>query len=264
MNPSPPPPPGSDPVSDGCAARSFDFDGDYGADYEALAHRVIPGYATLFPMVAALLDPELPPEARVLVIGAGTGIEMVTLGSARPDLRLHGIDPSRQMLEIARQRLDEQELTDRTILQLGYAADAPAHPLFDAATLINVLHFVPDDGSKAALLGEIGNRLKPGGIFVLFDLHGDPADANHRRSMAAWERYWALRGMRSDDTDAFRARIASGIHFAPAERLVALARAAGFGESMQFFRSLLYGGWIFRRTDSTPAENGPAPTPRNA
>ena len=28
----------------------FDFDGDYGEEYEALAYRLIPGYRTLFPM----------------------------------------------------------------------------------------------------------------------------------------------------------------------------------------------------------------------
>ena len=65
---------------------AFNFDGDYGERYEALARRVIPGYRTLFPMVAALIDPDLPPAGRVLVVGAGTGIEMVTLKRARPDL----------------------------------------------------------------------------------------------------------------------------------------------------------------------------------
>ncbi len=243
-----PDPPGPSPS--GFDAHSFDFDGDYGADYEALAHRLIPGYATLFPMIAALIDPDLPRGSRVLVVGAGTGIELVTLSGARPDLRLHGVDPSRQMLDIARRRLEERGRARGVSLQLGYAADVPADPPFDAATLVNVLHFVPDDGAKAALLADIAGRLRPGGTFVLFDLHGDPGSEEHELYMPAWERYWAIRGMTPSDADAFRERIRNGIHFAPPARVVALAREAGFDKPRRFFKSLLYGGWTFRRARS--------------
>ena len=65
---------------------AFNFDGEYGESYEALARQVIPGYLTFFPLFAALIEPDLPPGARVLVIGAGTGIELVTLKQVRPDL----------------------------------------------------------------------------------------------------------------------------------------------------------------------------------
>ena len=117
---------------------AFNFDGDYGERYEALARRVIPGYSTLFPMIAAVIDPDLPPAGRVLVVGAGTGIEMVTLKRVRPDLRIHGVDPSEQMLELAKRRVAGAEVTSGVTFQLGYAADVPPAPLFDAATLLNV------------------------------------------------------------------------------------------------------------------------------
>ena len=225
----------------------FNFDGDYGEGYEALARRVIPGYRTLFPLVGALIDPDLPRGARMLVVGAGTGIELVTFKRLRPDLRLHGVDPSLQMLKLARRRVAEAGATDGVSYQLGYAADVAPTPRFDAATLINVLHFVPDDGSKAALLAEIARRLRPGGVFVLFDLHGDPGSEEHERYMPAWRRYWKARGMTADEMRAFDDRIRDGIHFAPAERVVALALEAGFAEPRRFFKGLLYGGWTFLR-----------------
>lgn len=225
----------------------FNFDGDYGESYEALARQVIPGYLTFFPMFAALVEPDLPPGARVLVIGAGTGIELVTLKRVRPDLRLHGVDPSEQMLEIARRRVTEAGVADGVSFQHGYAEDVPAAPLFDAATLINVLHFVPDDGSKAALLGDIARRLRPGGVFVFFDLHGGADPEEHERYLSAWRRYWTIRGMTADEKRRFDARIREGIHFAPASRVVELAREAGLTEPRRFYTSLLYGGWTFRR-----------------
>ena len=226
---------------------AFNFDGDYGEGYEALARRLIPGYLTLFPMIGAVIDPDLPQGARVLVVGCGTGIELVTFRSIRPDLRLHGVDPSLQMLELARRRVSETGDAAGTSFQHGYAADVPPAPLFDAATLVNVLHFVPDDGSKAALLRDIATRLRPGGTFVLFDLHGDPGSEEHERYMPAWRRYWKIRGMSADEMDEFEARIRHGIHFAPPERVVALAQEAGLVEPRRFYKSLLYGGWTFRR-----------------
>ncbi len=225
----------------------FDFDGDYGEGYEALARQVIPGYRTLFPMFTAIIEPDLPPGGRVLVVGAGTGIELVALKRARPDLRLHGVDPSEQMLQIAERRVAEAGVASGVSLQTGYASDVPASPRFDAATLINVLHFVPDDGAKAALLNEIAQRLRRGAVFVLFDLHGDPGSEEHDRYMPAWRRYWRIRGMTAEEAAAFDERIRHGIHFAPAERVVALARDAGFTDPQRFFKGLLYGGWTFRR-----------------
>ena len=226
---------------------AFNFDGDYGESYEALARQVIPGYSTFFPMFAALIEPDLPAGGRVLVVGAGTGIELVTLKQVRPDLRLHGVDPSEQMLEIARRRVAEAGVSDGVSFQLGYAEDVPAAPLFDAATLINVLHFVPDDGSKAALLGDIARRLEPGGVFVFFDLHGGGDPEEHERYLSTWRRYWTIRGMTADEKRRFDERIREGIHFAPASRVVELAQGAGLVDPRRFEQSLLYGGWTFRR-----------------
>lgn len=226
---------------------AFNFDGDYGERYERLARQVIPGYRTFFPMFVAIVDPDLPVGGRVLVVGAGTGIELVTLKRARPDLRLHGVDPAGQMLELARRRVAEAGAESGVTFQLGYAADVAPAPLFDAATLINVLHFVPDDGGKAELLAEIAQRLKPGGVFILFDLHGDPGSEEHERYMPAWRRYWTIRGMTPDEWRDFDERIREGIHFAPASRVLELARDAGFTEPRRFFKSMLYGGWTFRR-----------------
>lgn len=227
--------------------EAFNFDGDYGESYEALARRVIPGYATLFSMIGALIDPDLPPGARVLVVGAGTGIELVTFKRIRPDLLLHGVDPSDRMLELARRRVADMGLADGISYQHGYTSDVPLTLRFDAATLINVLHFVPDDGSKAELIADIAARLKPGGVFVFFDLHGDPDSEEHERYMPAWRRFWEVRGMTEAERFEFRERIRHGIHFATPERVVELARKAGFTEPRRFFKSLLYGGWTFRR-----------------
>lgn len=281
-------PSGTDTKS-GMEAEPFDFDGDYGRAYEDLAHRVIPGYRTLFPMVAALADPALPPGGRLLVVGAGTGIELATFRRARPDLHLTGLDPSAQMLALARRRLaadDDAPAEGRPAtrpreagrnsaeeeaaphpgstnsasgsdaaptgpgsveLRLGLVRDLPVRPRFHAATIINVLHFLPDDGEKAALLKAVADRLRAGGLLVLFDLHGEPGAPEHERAMEAWRRYWRIMNLAEEEIPRFEERISTGIHFASAQRIADLAEQAGFGPPRRFFQGLLYGGWTFTR-----------------
>ena len=224
----------------------FDFDGDYGADYEVLARRVIPGYESLFPMVVALLDPLVPRRGRVLVVGAGTGVEVMELKSARPDLAVSGVEPSLQMLEIGRRKTEAAGLEDVT-WHHGYTHELRPDPVFEGGTLINVLHFLPDDGGKETLLTDISERLVPGAPFVLFDLHGDPTSEEFVRYMGAWRRFWRLRGMDDAECREFNARIREGIHFASANRILELARDSGFRAPRLFYKSLLYGGWLFRR-----------------
>ena len=100
-------------------------------------------------------------------------------------------------------------------LQLGYACDVQAAPPFDAATLINVLHFVPDDGGKGALLADIAGRIRRGGVFVFFDLHGGDTPEEHDRYLSAWRRYWRIRDLPPDEMREFNDQIRKGIHFSP-------------------------------------------------
>ncbi len=224
----------------------FDFDGEYGENYEALAHRLIPGYGSLFQVVAALLDPHLPHGGRALVVGAGTGGEIAGLKNARPDLRIHGIDPSQPMLDLAKARIDQAAAGDGVTLQLGCARDVEEKD-FDAATLMNVLHFVPDDGGKEALLRDVCARLRPGGVLAFFDLGGDPGSDDFRRFMAGWELFWKLRGLTEPEADRFRQRIQAGIHFAGEARILELAELAGFTQNVPFYRGFLYRGWLLTR-----------------
>ena len=128
-------------------------------------------------------------------------------------------------------------------------ATCRSRPRFDAATLINVLHFVPDNGRKGGPPArDIARRLRPGAVFVLFDLHGDPGSEEHERYMPAWRRYWKdPRHERGGDGRLRRAHPERGIHFAPPERVLELARDAGFTDPQRFFKGMLYGGWTFRR-----------------
>ena len=181
------------------------------------------------------------------MVGCGTGIELATFGTAKPRWRITGVDPSDQMIRLAREKLRARGLADRLELLCGYTDDLPAEPVFDAVTLFNVMHFLPDDGSKLALLKAISTRLGNGGYFVMVDLHGDPDTAEFERLMAGWQMFMLLRGLSTEEREVFLNRLSAGMHYVPESRVLELLREAGFGDITQFYKAFLYGGWVARR-----------------
>lgn len=75
------------------------------ARYAEETPRKVPGYADLHRMAMLLLAERAPREAAILVYGAGGGLELKAFGEAQPGWRLTGIDPSVEMLELAREIL---------------------------------------------------------------------------------------------------------------------------------------------------------------
>lgn len=225
----------------------FEFDGAYGAAYEALARAVIPGYLSSFRQALALLEGRLGEEERFLVVGAGTGIEIVTFRSAHPGWHCTGVDPSVRMITLAQHRISEAGVGGGVVLRNGYVNGLPETPAFTAATCFNVLHFLDDDGSKTALLRDIAIRLEPRAPFVLFDLHGDRPSPEFDELYRAWQAYWRIQGMEESARADFLAELEAGIRWAPVERILELLEEAGFVEVRRFFTGLLYGGWIATR-----------------
>ena len=183
----------------------------------------------------------------MLVVGAGTGIELVTFKAARPGWRLTGVDPSRQMIDIAGDRMREAGVGDGVRLFHGHVSDLDEDG-FDAATCFNVMHFLPDDGAKQAHLRDIAGRLAPGAPFLLFELHGDRNGPRFDELFAAWRRYWEIQGMGEAERAAFRAKIDEGIHWASEARILELLAGAGFEDAWRYYRALLYGAWLSRRS----------------
>lgn len=101
----------------------------------------------------------------VLEIGFGTGHALVALAEAvAPDGRVHGIELSRGMRDIAAGRVEDSPHKDRVApLLLGDARELPFDDdEFDAVFLSFTLELF-EDGDIQTVLGEIRRTLKRGG-----------------------------------------------------------------------------------------------------
>ena len=99
-------------------------------------------------MTGLLLAERIRDAADVLVIGAGGGLELKAFADSQPGWSFCGVDPSAEMLGLARRTLGP--LASRVDFHEGYIDSAPVGP-FDAATCLLTLHFIPEHERRRTL-----------------------------------------------------------------------------------------------------------------
>lgn len=213
--------------------------------YDASIRQFTAAYEPLFAMAYACLRSMVDDDADLLIAGAGTGMEVCTFGQCSPEWSMAGVDPSGEMLAIAKKKIDRKGLSNPVRLFNGYVHDLPEDQLYDGATCILVMHFLPDDGSKLRLLESIGRRLKRGSPFVLVDGFGVRGSEQFDRTVLAWKTFVKARGVDPQAVeDGFTGQILKRLHFVPEERIEALLGEAGFEKPSRFYTGFLYGGWM--------------------
>ena len=218
-------------------------DPDFAARYVDGPKRFVPGHQDMLRMSTQLLAEETPDEANMLIVGAGGGIELHHFAQAQPGWRFTGVDPSSQMLAIARRTL--REFSDRCDLVEGTIDAAPSGP-FDGASCLLTLHMIPDDGTKLATLQAIRSRLRPGAPFAVVDHCLDKSDPRFDRKLDRYARFAKDSGAAPEDV----ARACEGIRqFVPMisrEREEKLLAESGFSEIEMFYAGFLWTGWSAR------------------
>jgi len=226
------------------------FDAEKAREYDARIGKVIPGYGLLHALAQSLIGEETGGQGRVLIVGAGTGRETFDLCGAFPGLSITGVDPSADMLAVARGRIAGLDAAPDISLHQGVIEDLPPGTPFDAATLLLVMHFIADDGGKARLLGAIAKRLRPGGILLLADMYGEESTPGFQEQMAAWRRLQEDAGVEREKIEQGFRHVAKDVHLVSGKRLSELLADAGFAPPQPFFRALMFAGWVARKKDS--------------
>lgn len=222
------------------------FDSSRASEYQTQSRIGLAGYDACHELAACLLAAALGKnhDAKVLVVGAGgTGNEIITCGELEPKWRFTAVDPSEPMLALTMGRVAEAGLADRTEAQCCFVEDLQEGDLFDAATLIGVLHHLPGDDAKRAILDAIAARVKPGGAFILAG--NCRAYASEPLMLSAWAERWRMRGTSPEEVEKKLGKILEGADPPASEQVVfEMLADAGFKKPQRFFSSLFWGAWI--------------------
>jgi tRNA (cmo5U34)-methyltransferase len=210
------------------------------AKYAEGPPRLVPGFADLQRMAMLLLAERAPPDARVLVVGAGGGLEIKVFAQGRPHWRFDGVDPSAEMLKLAEATLGP--LISRVQLHQGYIDVAPEGP-FDAAACLLTLHFIPPE-ERLRTIREIHRRLKPGAPLVV--AHLSFPQSEHERSLwlSRYASFAVASGIDPERAANATAAIKAQLPVLAPEQDEAILREAGFTNVSLFYMGFAFRGWV--------------------
>lgn len=215
------------------------FENQRASGYNQFVETWIPNYAYFMDKLPGLLR-----ETRnkdLLVVGCGTGNEILRFADAPELWTITGIDPSPEMIAQATQKFDGLDTVD---LLEGVVSDLDESAKYGAATLLLVLHFMEDDGTKLNLLKDISARLEEDAPLVLLDITGDNSQIKGNLEIL---RRLLPEGLDPEDVERRLHRIENELFAVSEDRLGQLLTEAGFETPQRFFQTSIYMGWMTKK-----------------
>lgn len=210
------------------------------ARYAEAPPRLVPGFADLQRMIMLLLAERAPDDARVLVLGAGGGLEIKAFAEAKPGWLFDGVDPSAEMMSLAQVTLGSHGA--RTRLHHGLIESAPEGP-FDAATCILTLHFVECE-ERLRTLREVRRRLKPGAPFAVAHFSFPQGTGDRDLWLARYAAFAIASGVEPSQAENARSAIAARLPILAPEDDEQMLRDAGFSGVSLFYVGFAFRGWV--------------------
>lgn len=219
------------------------FENERALYYDNFVQTWILNYQFVIDTIPKIVEIENPNATEILVVGSGTGNELLSLSKQNKPWKITGVDPSPDMVKIAQEKLKKH--TQVTIIQ-GEVNQLPENKKYDVATLLLVLHFMKDDGTKEVLLKDIYDKLETGAPFIILDIFGNKQEFSKNIKL--------LETILPEEVDgvAIKERIASmpeRIYNISEDRLIKILQTVGFSKPIRFFQSAIYGGWITKKNN---------------
>ena len=209
------------------------FDQKHAAEYDQRFVKATAIRDALQLLTAAVLG-DLPADARVLSVGAGTGLEIAYLAQRFPGWRFMAVEPSGPMLAVCRSKMEECGISARCEFHGGYLDSLPTSEPFDAATSLLVSQFVLDPVARTEFFRAIAGRLRPGGVLVAADLAGDTATATYQSLFEVWLR---VLDVPAEKAEGLRTAYGRDVAVLPADRVGEIIRAGGFEPPVRFLQT---------------------------
>lgn len=216
------------------------FTGDAVRSYLEGPPRQVPGFSSLHRMAAMLIAERAPEDGRVLVLGAGGGLELRAFAEAHAGWNFDGIDPSADMLQLAKQVVGDHG--SRIGFHEGSIDIAPEGP-FDAAVCLLTFHHIPVE-QRLETLRQIRRRLKADAAFIVAHMSFPQAEPERSTWIDRHITYGASDGADPARLAHARKAMRERLHILAPQEEEAMLREAGFSDVTLFYAALSFRGWV--------------------
>lgn len=212
------------------------FKGEGSKNYNQRISKLIPGYELLHQLTAAKLNILLPRKANILVVGAGTGNEILKLSKINKSWQFTALDPSKDMLDIAYSRFKENGIEQRVKYHNGTIESFKKTQKFDVALCFYVMHFIQTLSDKENLLKSIRDHLKPKADLLIADLM-KPLSDNDRLAQGEVSQ---MMGLTAEEAENMLSRLSTDFYPLNRDELTSLIKTAGFQDITPYFQALRF------------------------
>jgi len=222
------------------------FDQERASSYDKRFAKLAPLRDALHLLMRVILS-ELPINARILCVGAGTGSELLYLAQNFPQWQFTAVEPAAPMLDICRQRTEECGIASRCTFHEGYLDSLPTSDSFNAATCLLVSHFIMQQDERSNLFRQIAARLRPDGYLVSADLASDMSTSAYQSLLGTWLRMLKDSEMPDEEVEKMRASYGRDVSVLPPHKIASMIASSGFEPPTLFLQTLLIHAWYSRQ-----------------
>lgn len=223
------------------------FDKERAASYDRQFAPLAPMRNALH-LLSRLILSDLPAEAHILCVGAGTAAELLYFAEHFPGWRFTAVKPAAAMLDVCRQRTQECGIASRCTFHEGYLDSLPASEPFDAATCLLVSHFIMDVEKRTDLFRQIAARLRLEGILINADLTSDMSAPEFGSLLPIWRRGLSECGMSDEVVDGMCAAFGRDVALLSPQKMKQILIDGGFESPVLFLQTLLIHAWFSKRS----------------
>ena len=198
---------------------------------------------TLNLLVGAACD-QVEKDAKVLCVGAGTGLEVIYLAQRFPGWTFTAVDPSEAMLEVCEANMKAAGIQDRCTLHVGYVESLPDEKNYSVATSFLVSQFILVERERINFFQQIARRLKAGGIFFNSEISTDKNSGSYDKELLLWLNMRRGGGASSEELENMRAAYDRDIALSSVADIEGMLTRAGFRSPLEIFRASLLCAWV--------------------
>ena len=223
------------------------FDKERASSYDERFARLAPIRDALHLLIRQIFS-ELPADANILCVGAGTGAEIIYLAQNFPQWRFTAVEPAAPMLDICRQKAEECGISSRCTFHQGYLDSLPTSNSFHAATCLLVSHFMMQQDERSNFFRQIAARLHPNAYLVSSDLTCDMDTLEYQSLLEVWLRMLKFSQVPAAEIDKFRSSYGKNVALLSPQEVESIIIKGGFSSPTLFYQTLLIRAWYSKRT----------------